>query len=51
MFVEGFTGALFLEDREAISRYREAVSDISAVALNEDDTRRLMQEIAEEYAK
>ncbi|WP_280459716.1 helix-turn-helix domain-containing protein [Nocardia carnea] len=51
VFVEGFTGALFLEDREAISRYREAVSDISAVALNEDDTRRLMQEIAEEYAK
>ncbi|MFI5718193.1 helix-turn-helix domain-containing protein [Nocardia sp. NPDC051750] len=50
-FVEGFTGALFLEDSGAIDRHREAASGLDAVALNEDDTRRLVQEIAEEYAQ
>lgn len=51
VFVEGFTGALFLEDAVAINRHKESVAGIRAVALNEDDTRRLMQEIAEEYAE
>ncbi|MEV3960898.1 helix-turn-helix transcriptional regulator [Nocardia sp. NPDC050193] len=51
VFVEGFTGALFLEAGEAIDRHREAVSGVRAVALHEDDTRRLLQEIAEEYAE
>ncbi len=50
VFVEGFTGALFLEERDVIERHREAVTNLRQVALNEDDTRRLMQEIAEEYA-
>ncbi|MGV9638249.1 helix-turn-helix domain-containing protein [Nocardia rhamnosiphila] len=51
VFVEGFTGALFLEDGQAVARHREAVSGIRAVALSEDDTRRLVQDIAEEYAE
>jgi hypothetical protein len=48
-FVEGFTGALFLENDSVIERYESAVADLRAVALSEDDTRRLVQEIAEEY--
>lgn len=50
VFVEGFTGALFHEDDETVMRHREAVSSIREVALNKDDTRRLVQEIAEENA-
>jgi hypothetical protein len=49
VFVEGFTGALFLEDDGVIDRYRSAVEDLRAVALSQEDTRRLVQEIAEEY--
>ena len=48
-FVEGFTGALFLEDDGVIERYRATVAALRQVALSEDDTRRLVQEIAEEY--
>ena len=49
VFVEGFTGALFLEDNETIARHREAIAGIREVTLEEDDTRSLMQEIAEEH--
>ncbi|WP_153411561.1 DUF5753 domain-containing protein [Nocardia macrotermitis] len=49
VFVEGFTGALFLEDEGMIERHRAAVTGIRAVALSEEDTRRLVLEIAEEY--
>ncbi|MGA4786835.1 helix-turn-helix domain-containing protein [Nocardia sp. AB354] len=50
VFVEGFTGALFLEDNTVIRRYAEASSDLRKVALSEDDTRLLARRIAEEYA-
>lgn len=50
VFVEGFTGALFLEDEGVIERHRSAVENLREVALSENDTRRLVQEIAEEYA-
>jgi transcriptional regulator with XRE-family HTH domain len=50
VFVEGFTGALFLEDDALIERHRSATEGVRQVALNEDDTRRLVQQIAEEYA-
>lgn len=50
VFVEGFTGALFLEDDGVIERHRSAVENLREVALSENDTRRLVQEIAEEYA-
>lgn len=49
VFVEGFTGSLFLEDGQVIERHRSAVEDLRRVALSENDTRRLVQEIAEEY--
>ncbi|MEU4313541.1 helix-turn-helix transcriptional regulator [Nocardia sp. NPDC024068] len=47
-FVEGFTGALFLEDDKTIARHREAAAGVREVALREDDTRSLVQKIVEE---
>lgn len=49
VYVEGFTGALFLEDNRVIERYKEAASNARAAALDEEDTRRLVLAIAEEY--
>lgn len=51
VFVEGFTGGLFLEDAGVIGRYRTALDVIRDVASNEDDTRRLVRKIAEEYVR
>ncbi|MBF6335165.1 helix-turn-helix domain-containing protein [Nocardia abscessus] len=50
VFVEGFTGALFLEEDSVIERHRATVANLLQVALSEDDTRVLVQNIAEEYA-
>ncbi|MBF6205010.1 helix-turn-helix domain-containing protein [Streptomyces gardneri] len=50
VFVEGFTGALFLEDDPVIERHRATAETLRQVALSESDTRILVQEIAEEYA-
>ncbi|MFG3616535.1 helix-turn-helix domain-containing protein [Nocardia sp. NPDC047654] len=50
VFVEGYTGALFLEDASVIEQHRAAVSALREVALSEEDTRRLVQKIAEEHA-
>ncbi|WP_227999918.1 helix-turn-helix domain-containing protein [Nocardia australiensis] len=49
VFVEGFTGALFLEEDTAIGRHRATVTDLRQVALTEDRTKRLVRQIAEEY--
>jgi hypothetical protein len=51
VFVESFrTGSLFLEDDSVIQHYRSAVANLRQVALDEDGTRLLVQQIAEEYA-
>lgn len=50
VFVEGFTGSLFLEDDDVIDRHRAVIADLRQVALSEADTRRLVREIAQEYA-
>jgi len=50
VFVEGYTGALFLEDERMVQRYKGAVADLRRVALSEKDTRLLVRQIAEEYA-
>ena len=50
VFVEGFTGALFLEDDAVIERHKSTVVDLRQVALSKEDTRLLVQGIAEEYA-
>jgi hypothetical protein len=49
VFVEGFTGALFLEDDWVIERHRATAASLRQVALSESDTRILVQQIAEEY--
>lgn len=49
VFVEGFSGALYLEEDRVIERYRSALIGIRAVALSDEDTSRLVLEIAEEY--
>ncbi|WP_306359196.1 helix-turn-helix transcriptional regulator [Nocardia sp. CC227C] len=49
-FVEVFTGALFFEDDEMIEKYRTAVADIAAVALDEGDTRHMVLDFAKEYS-
>ncbi|WP_028478612.1 helix-turn-helix transcriptional regulator [Nocardia sp. CNY236] len=50
VFVEGFTGALFLEDEGVIERHKTAVAALREVALSDDATRGLVQKIAKEYA-
>lgn len=49
VFVEGYTGALFLEDSALISRHRRAIEGIQQFALDEEGTRQLVLQIAEEY--
>lgn len=49
VFVEGFTGALFLEQDGEIERHRAAVANLREVALCPEDTKHLVHEIAEEY--
>ncbi|MFF0607028.1 DUF5753 domain-containing protein, partial [Nocardia tengchongensis] len=50
VYVEGFEGGLYLERTDMIDRHRQAISDIQRVALTEDDTKQLVQQIAKEYA-
>ncbi|MFE7796909.1 helix-turn-helix domain-containing protein [Nocardia sp. NPDC057440] len=50
VFVEGYDGALFLEEPRVIERRQKALEDVGRVALDHDDTRRLVVGIAEEYA-
>ncbi|MFC9999413.1 DUF5753 domain-containing protein [Nocardia sp. NPDC127526] len=50
VYLEGAVGALYHEREDVIDRYREAISELRAVALSEQDTRDMVLEIAEEYA-
>lgn len=49
VYVEGYTGALFLEEDALIERHRAAVEDIQRAALDEESTRELVGQIAKEY--
>jgi transcriptional regulator with XRE-family HTH domain len=49
VYVEGFTGALYLDKADEIDQYRLACADIQRVASPEQDTRRLIEAIAKEY--
>ncbi|MBL1079237.1 helix-turn-helix domain-containing protein [Nocardia sp. 2] len=50
VYVEGYEGALYLEQDEAIARYRQALTDIQRLALSEEETRALVRTMAKEYA-
>ncbi|MFJ4654352.1 helix-turn-helix domain-containing protein [Nocardia sp. NPDC088792] len=49
VYVEGYEGALYLEQKAVIDRYRQAINDIQRLALSEDDTRALVRRTAKEY--
>ncbi len=49
VYVEGFTGALYLDRPAEIDQYRATCAEITAVALSEHQTRELILAIAKEY--
>ncbi|MET8871188.1 helix-turn-helix transcriptional regulator [Nocardia sp. NPDC004604] len=49
VYVEEYAGDLYLERDSEVGRYRDAVAEISRVALDEQATRRLLLELVEEY--
>ncbi|WP_084161328.1 DUF5753 domain-containing protein [Nocardia sp. BMG51109] len=49
VFVETFTGGLFVEDSAAVDRYRATLAALRDVALTEEDSVRFIEEIAGEY--
>lgn len=51
VYVEGYTGALYLDKSGEIARYRSALTTIRAAAADEQESRRLALKIAEEYGE
>ncbi|OXR42003.1 helix-turn-helix domain-containing protein [Nocardia cerradoensis] len=49
VYIEGYAGTLYLDKPTEIEVYRQALSDIAAVALNEAESRALLQKIEQEY--
>lgn len=51
VYVDGYEGALYLEQSDVIDRHRRAIADLEQVALSEDATRDLVWSIAKEHAE
>ncbi|MFI5782964.1 helix-turn-helix domain-containing protein [Nocardia sp. NPDC051570] len=51
VYVEEYVGRLYLERREEIAPYRDALTRIRRIALNTDETRNLILAIAREYSE
>ncbi|MFF3568262.1 helix-turn-helix domain-containing protein [Nocardia jiangxiensis] len=49
VYIEGYTGALYLDKPDEIEQYRTALSAIESAALNQSESRALLMKIAEEY--
>jgi DNA-binding XRE family transcriptional regulator len=49
VYLEGYTGDLYLEKEEEVTQYRKAFADIERSALDEEQSRNLFLRIAEEY--
>jgi transcriptional regulator with XRE-family HTH domain len=49
VYVEGYTGALYLEKEAEVTQYRKAFADIERSALDGEQSRDLFLRIAEEY--
>ncbi|MQY21636.1 helix-turn-helix domain-containing protein [Nocardia macrotermitis] len=49
VYVQGFTGALYLDQESEIAHYRRAVAEINRVALDESASRDLLTKVAREY--
>lgn len=50
-YVEGYTGDLFLERSGEVAQYRDAILDITRVALDEQGTRDLVESVVKEYQR
>ncbi|MFD6351676.1 helix-turn-helix domain-containing protein [Nocardia tengchongensis] len=50
IYTEGAEGALYLERRDVIDRYKQAIAGMQAVALSEEDTRDLVSRMAREHS-
>jgi hypothetical protein len=49
VYVDGFTGALYLDKPSEIQRYEKAFGDIWGSSLTEDASRELIHEAAREF--
>ncbi|WP_040863590.1 helix-turn-helix domain-containing protein [Nocardia niigatensis] len=49
IYIESYTGDLYLEQDEDVMQYRDAFAEIGRVALDRDTTRQLLLSIAKEY--
>ncbi|MFF3571451.1 helix-turn-helix domain-containing protein [Nocardia jiangxiensis] len=49
VYIENYAGSLYLDKPMEIERYRQALSDIEAVSLDESQSRALLQTIEREY--
>ncbi|WP_433681430.1 helix-turn-helix domain-containing protein [Nocardia sp. CA-119907] len=50
IFVESYTGDIYLERPDSVRRYREAHTALQPVALNVADSKHLLRRVAKEYA-
>ncbi|RMI34039.1 helix-turn-helix domain-containing protein [Nocardia stercoris] len=50
VYVQGFTGELYLERAADVDRYRRAHAALAACALDVPETRRLLRQLGKEYA-
>jgi hypothetical protein len=48
VYIEQYTGALYLEKPDEVQQYRDAYADVQRVALDRDDSRQLIQRLASE---
>ncbi|MFE3956880.1 Scr1 family TA system antitoxin-like transcriptional regulator [Nocardia sp. NPDC059091] len=48
VYIEGYEGAIYLEQREVIARHRRAIDSLRQVALSEDASRDLVWRIVKE---
>ncbi len=51
VYVQGFTGDLYLEKPDEVRQHRQAYADILRSALDQESSRALIRKIAEEYAE
>jgi transcriptional regulator with XRE-family HTH domain len=51
VYVDGFTGALYLDKPNEVDRYAQAFDSVWAMALNESQSRTLIRQAAKELAK
>ncbi len=49
VYVQGYTGALYLDQASEVEQYRQAVAEIERVALDPDASRQLLLSVSKEY--